>query len=265
MNIRHTLFATIAISLLLPSAGAAQRWMPGFVSAEFVPGWQTENGHQMTALRIVLEDNWKTYWRAPGDAGVPPSFDWHGSRNVGEVIVHWPRPQLFDNAGMRTAGYTREMILPIEVVPVDPAQDVWLAAEVSLGICNEICVPLQVNVFDLLEGPGDAAPEISNALALQPELREGIATCAVEPVLDGVRVTAEISMPDLGGDEVALFELDDTPAWFSDSSNSREGAVLTSTVEIVPYNARPFELNQQALRITVLGNDGAVEIRGCSR
>ncbi|WP_372837619.1 protein-disulfide reductase DsbD domain-containing protein [Phaeovulum sp.] len=264
MNTRQTLLATVAISLLLPSAGAAQGWMPGFVSAEFVPGWQTENGNQMTALRIVLEDDWKTYWRAPGDAGVPPSFDWHGSRNVGEVIVHWPRPQLFENGGMRTAGYASEMILPIEVVPADPTQDVWLAAEVSLGICHDICVPLQVNVFDLLEGPGNATPEIISALSQRPELREDIASCAVEPVLDGVRLTAEISMPALGGDEVALFELDGMSAWFSDSSNTRDGAVLTSTVEIVPYNARPFELNRQALRITVLGNDGAVEIMGCS-
>jgi len=217
----------------------------------------------MTALRVVLEDGWKTYWRAPGDAGIPPEFSWRGSHNAAEITIHWPRPHLFESAGLRTVGYLHEMVLPIEITPTDPALDVWMAGEISFGICREICVPIIVNVENLLQGPGGATPAIIAALAALPERREGIARCAVEPVLDGVRVTAEISMPQLGPVEVALFELNGVSSWVSESVNARTGGVLTSTVEIVPYDARPFDLDRGDLRITVLGGDNAVEIRGC--
>ncbi|MEG4641374.1 protein-disulfide reductase DsbD domain-containing protein, partial [Paracoccus sp. APAP_BH8] len=45
----------------------------------------TAEGHRMTALHLRLEPGWKTYWRSPGDAGVPPRFDWAASRNLAEV------------------------------------------------------------------------------------------------------------------------------------------------------------------------------------
>ena len=263
MKLHPTLFASLVLGLRLPQAIAAQPWMPGFVGAELVGGWRTERGTQMTALRVVLEDGWKTYWRAPGDAGIPPDFNWRGSHNIADITIHWPRPHLFESAGLRTVGYLHEMILPIEITPTDPAVDVWLAGEVSFGICREICVPVLVNVENLLQGPGTASPEIVAALAAMPEQREGIAHCKVEPVLDGVRVTAAIAMPPLGPQEVALFELNGVSSWVSESINSRDGGVLTSTVEIVPYDARPFHLEQRDLRITVLSGDNAVEITGC--
>ncbi|PKP69145.1 MAG: hypothetical protein CVT82_12075 [Alphaproteobacteria bacterium HGW-Alphaproteobacteria-4] len=258
-----TLLASLAFAFFVPQATTAQPWMPGFVSAELVGGWRTERGTQMTALRVVLEDGWKTYWRAPGDAGIPPEFNWRGSHNAAEITIHWPRPHVFESAGLRTVGYLHEMILPIEITPTDPALDVWMAGEVSFGICREICVPVIVNVENLLQGPGNASDDILAALAAMPEQREGIARCAVEPVLDGVRVTAEINLPQLGRPEVALFELSGVSSWVSESISSRTGDVLTSTVEIVPYDARPFDLERRDLRITVLGGDNAVEIRGC--
>lgn len=264
MKLKPTLLAGLALWLCLPQATTAQPWMPGFVSAELVGSWQTENGTQMTALRVLLEDGWKTYWRAPGDLGVPPEFNWRGSRNAADIEVHWPRPHLFENTGQRTVGYLHEMILPIEVTPTDPGQDIWIAGEISFGICREICVPVIVNVENLLSGPGTATPEIIAALAAMPERRDGIARCAVEPVIDGVRVTAAIEMASLGPHEVALFELNGVSSWTSESVNSRDGGVLTATVEIVPYDSRPFHLEQGDLLITVISGDKAVEIRGCS-
>ncbi len=264
MNLHPNMLASLALWLCLPQVAAAQPWMPGFVSAELFGGWRTEQGTQMTALRVVLEDGWKTYWRAPGDAGVPPDFNWRGSRNAAGITVHWPRPHLFESAGLRSVGYQSEMILPIEITPADPAQDVWLAAEVTFGVCREICVPVLVNVENLLQGAGALAPEIVAALAAEPEPHQGIARCAVEPVLDGVRVTAAIEMPPLGPHEVALFELNGISSWVSESLNSRDGGTLTATVDIVPYDARPFDLDRRNLTITVLSGENAVEINGCS-
>src|SRR5258707_9942457 len=51
-------------------------------------------------IEIKLQPQWKTYWRYPGDSGVPPRFDFSGSENVKSVNVLYPAPHLFtDEAG----------------------------------------------------------------------------------------------------------------------------------------------------------------------
>lgn len=61
------------------SASATPSLPPGLSEAQLLPGWETADGHRVAALKLVLEPGWKTYWRSPGDAGVPPVFDWSGS------------------------------------------------------------------------------------------------------------------------------------------------------------------------------------------
>ncbi len=231
--------------------------------AEVLDGWQADNGSRMAAVRIALGEGWKTYWRAPGDAGIPPQFNFAGSQNVAGVTVHWPRPQVFESGGMRSVGYLGEMILPIEIIPTDPSQPVALAADVEFGICRDVCVPVSVALSADLSGPGTTDPLIRAALTAQPEPVKGNATCLIEPIKDGMRVTASIDLPPLGPDEIALFELRGAPVWVSDSTSHRDGTRLVSMAEFVPDNAQPFALNPADLVITVLSDERAVEINGC--
>ena len=60
---------------------------------------------------------WKTYWRMPGDAGIPPQFDWSGSQNVKSVEVLWPAPQRFIDSGGETVGYKDRVVFPLRIVP----------------------------------------------------------------------------------------------------------------------------------------------------
>ena len=57
-------------------------------------------------IEIRLDPGWKTYWRYPGDSGVPPTLDFAGSENVKSVTALWPAPQRFaDGAGGHSIGY----------------------------------------------------------------------------------------------------------------------------------------------------------------
>ena len=67
------MFRTLLIAALI-CAPAALRAEPG--PAEIRPGWQTGAGTRMVALHLRLAPEWKTYWRSPGEAGIPPEFDW---------------------------------------------------------------------------------------------------------------------------------------------------------------------------------------------
>ena len=80
---------------------------------------------QRAGIEIRLASGWKTYWRYPGDSGLPPRFDFSQSRNVKSVNVRWPAPQrLADESGV-SIGYKHDVVFPLEVTPQDFLQ-CWL-------------------------------------------------------------------------------------------------------------------------------------------
>ncbi|PJF08360.1 protein-disulfide reductase DsbD domain-containing protein [Pseudorhodobacter sp. MZDSW-24AT] len=238
------------------------------VEGEFRPGWQTAAGTHMAALHLRLAPNWKTYWRAPGDAGIPPHFNWAGSENVGSVRFHWPSPEVFHTNGLKTVGYHDELVLPIEITPKDPRKPVRLRASVDLGVCKDICIPATLMLGTALAAPGQADTAIHAALRARPATgaEAGLTriTCTVEPIRDGLRITARMDLPSQGRDEVVVFESGLPEIWVSESQVRRDGRSLTAMAEMVPPSGGPFSLNRSAVVVTVIGGDGrAVEIRGC--
>ncbi len=218
----------------------------------------------MAGLRLTMAPGWKTYWRAPGDAGIPPRFDWKGSRNVAGVIPHWPVPRVFDLGGLRTIGYKGEVVLPLEVrVTGDgPAR---LEGQIDLGVCEEICVPVSVSVSaDLAAGEGAGSPAIRSALAQEPAAGGAPkAVCRLQPLPDGMRVTATLTLPAVSGSETAVVELADPSVWVSEAVTERHGDRLTVAADLVPASAGAFAVARDHLRFTVLGGGRGVEYRGC--
>lgn len=144
-----------ALPLAVPFAATANPYADN-LSVRLIPGWEQRDGSHIAGLELRLKDGWKTYWRAPGDAGVPPIFSWQGSENVGRVTVMWPKPQVFWQNGMRSIGYSDRVILPLRV---DPSHDgaVHLDGELQVGICSDICVPLLVDLSQLTLPEGGTA------------------------------------------------------------------------------------------------------------
>lgn len=248
---------------LLPARAVTQDEV---LSARLLSGWTEADGVRIAGLRLDLAPGWKTYWRAPGDAGIPPLFDWTGSSNVAAVHPHWPRPVVFDLNGMRTVGYHDGVILPLQVVPLDPAAPVTLRLRVDLGVCKDICMPATLDLTAALAGDEGAAL-IRAALADQPvaapKAGVGAVTCALEPIRDGLRVTARIDLPAQGGEEAVVMESGHAGVWVSESTVTREGRHLTAVAEMVPPEGAPFALDRSGIVLTVIAANRAVEIRGC--
>jgi hypothetical protein len=87
--------------------------------------------------------------------------------------------------------------------------------------------------------------------------------CAIEPIRDGLKVTAELDIPALGGSEFAVVELMGREVWVSEAQTERNGGRLTATAEMVPPEAAPFSLNRSDIRITLIGGGQAVDLTGC--
>ncbi|MCP4936824.1 MAG: hypothetical protein GY927_22130 [bacterium] len=92
---------------------------------------------------MQLSKGWKTYWRSPGDSGVPPSFDWSGSDNLKHVNIQWPAPKKYKDEFSTSIGYKREVILPLKITAADAYKPVKIQLRFGYGICSDICVPVE--------------------------------------------------------------------------------------------------------------------------
>lgn len=253
-------------SALIPAAAVALD-QDDILSARLLPGWQTDAGTRMAAVHMVLAADWKTYWRSPGDAGIPPLFDWSGSENLAAVQVHWPRPKVFHLNGMQTIGYAMELVLPVELTPIDPAQPILLRGAVDLGVCRDICIPAALTLSADLSGPGAPDPAIRAALRAQPDSARtaGLTaiSCTTKPIKGGLRVTALLDLPPLGGEETVVIEPGRAAVWVSEAVVLRDAGRLTASVDLVADRGKPVLLDRGGLVVTVLGRDRAVEVTGC--
>jgi suppressor for copper-sensitivity B len=73
-------------------------------------------------LHLKMKPGWKTYWRSPGDAGLPLQLTWEGSGNLGGMDFRWPAPHRFTLFGIETFGYDGEVVFPITARPAKPGQ-----------------------------------------------------------------------------------------------------------------------------------------------
>lgn len=100
-----------------------------------------QDGHYLAGLEFLLEPGWHTYWRYPGEAGIPPQISTDGSTNIKTLEVLYPVPERYSDGFSQSIVYHDGIVLPIRVVPEDPDRPVSLHVEVFFGICKDICVP----------------------------------------------------------------------------------------------------------------------------
>lgn len=172
-----TLLGALAL-LTLPSGGfgaetpEASAWSASQKSAaRLISGGGLAQESYRAGIEIKLDPGSLTYWRNPGDAGVPPVISFGGSDNVASATVRYPAPQRFNEAGLEVFGYREGVIFPIEVTPRDKSKPVSLALHLQYAACDKICIPAEAKAQLLLrpETPPSAMKlRIDAATALVP-------------------------------------------------------------------------------------------------
>jgi DsbC/DsbD-like thiol-disulfide interchange protein len=151
-------------------------------------------------IEIVLEPGWYTYWRNPGEAGVPPVFDFAGSENVGELQVLYPAPVRKVDGGSTSLIYEDEVVFPLLITPHEAGRPVVLRLKAQFGVCSEICIPTQAGAEVALFP--DAAADPLSAVRLR-SFAERVPKGPVagrfdieKVVADGDSLDIDIRMPD---------------------------------------------------------------------
>ncbi len=129
-------------------------------AVRLIAGSRTGAGDVRAGVEIKLKPGWHTYWRYPGDAGVPPRFDFSGSQNLKSIAVRWPAPRRLPEDGLTTIGYDRDAILPLAIVPEDPAKPVRLQLKLDYAVCEKLCVPAEAKAEIMIAG-GSSAQDAS--------------------------------------------------------------------------------------------------------
>jgi len=115
-------------------------------------------------IELELAPGWHTYWRYPGDSGLPPRFDFSGSRNLAAAKVSYPAPHLYTDETGNTLGYKNHVIFPVSVTPKEPGRPVALHVKIDYAICDKLCVPARGQA-ELTLAPGTSANEAALAAA----------------------------------------------------------------------------------------------------
>lgn len=98
-------------------------------------------------IEFELQGDWKTYWRTPGDSGVPPRFDFSKSDNVESVTPLFPVPMKFpDGAGGTSYGYKKHVILPLRIVPKEADKPMTVRLTLNYAVCEKLCVPAEADL-----------------------------------------------------------------------------------------------------------------------
>ena len=125
-------------------------------SSRLIAGAAHNTGDKKLAragIEIRLDPGWKTYWRYPGDSGVPPTLDFAGSENVKSVSTLWPAPERFaDGAGGYSIGYHGDVVLPLQIIPNDAAKPSVLHVKLGYAVCGKLCVPAEAQHTLTLSG-----------------------------------------------------------------------------------------------------------------
>ncbi|MGX9353885.1 protein-disulfide reductase DsbD domain-containing protein [Roseobacteraceae bacterium S113] len=102
-----------------------------------------------------MEPGWKTYWRSPGEVGLPPELDWSRARNVADVSLLYPAPERFTAFEIENFGYGGTVIFPLQIALEEPGAPVTLTTDVQILVCADICIPERFSLsLDLPAGAG---------------------------------------------------------------------------------------------------------------
>jgi len=176
-------------------------------------------------LDVTLVPDWYTYWRMPGDSGLPSTFDWKNSTNVRTVEFFWPAPRRFNTFDMNSFGYMGEVLLPMTVTPEMPGKDMVVDLEIKAVVCNEICVPQTLHVSKTITAqPKKSTPDFETLKKARRALpsKENTQKLGIDTAVLG-KDTVVVTAYAKGGFKEGADLVIETP-----------NAILTAPPEIIP-------------------------------
>ena len=255
------LVVTVAVSR--PAlAGDASAWDGDQRAAVRLIAGAQRGPVRRAGIEIRLAPGWKTYWRYPGDSGIPPRFDFSHSKNVKSVTVRYPAPHRLTDESGTSIGYKHGVVFPLDIVPQNAAQPVMLAVKADYAVCEKICIPAEGKAeLNVTGRPGVQDGWLKQNDALVPvaaQIGEG-ETLAVRSVTrENKRILVDVAAPGA----IELFAEGPAADWALPVPAPVDGAPagqqrFAFELEGLPPNTRP---GGATLMLTAVSGGQAIEV-----
>lgn len=265
--------ALIACGIAVVSGGTVcaageSPWSEDVRSAVRLVSGANNNGdaHLRAGIEIKMQPGWKTYWRYPGDSGVPPHFDFSGSENLKTATVLYPAPHLFTDETGQSLGYKDRIIFPLVISPQQPGKPVRLRLKANYAVCEKLCVPAEGRA-ELTLTPGDSSQDSALAAAearVPKQVTAAQLGLTVRRTNDGAKPLVAVDLGAPAGNPIDLFVEGPTPQWAlpipKRSQTAPAGrAQFSFELDGLPPGVDPK--GQVDLTFTVVTGERAVEVK----
>jgi DsbC/DsbD-like thiol-disulfide interchange protein len=172
-SVRHSLLCALLVAAATPAFAAdSSQWAIDIRAAtRLISATPAKGASTLQAgVEFRMDPGWHTYWRYPGDSGVPPRFDFDASENLGSAKVLYPAPHAFTDESGTSIGYLEHVIFPVEVTPRDPKKPVHLKLTVNYAVCQKLCVPAEANLELIVGDKSDFDQRLGKAEAAVPKV-----------------------------------------------------------------------------------------------
>ena len=232
-------------------------------------GEQDPSNNTLAAiLEIKLADDWKTYWRAPGEGGIAPSIDWQASTNVQQVTWSWPVPERFSTLGLETLGYQEAVTFPLHIQLNQLDAATQLRGKFTLSSCTTVCVltdyllQLDFNASQLsidnqamflFNKAMAQVPRTDNPAAQLSQLTWQQNTQQLSFIVDGV----SWSQPN-------VYIIGDADTYFKLANITTTNGQLSGLVNVSGWLGE-VDLAQQPITLVIADADHAIELEGLAQ
>ena len=257
-----TVLRRLATSLAAVVLGGA--WVTlDAARVRLVDGGMTQ-GHRLAGVQIELDPGWKTYWRVPGESGVPPLFDWSGSDNLKHAEVLYPAPTRLNDQGGEAIGYKDRVIFPVAVEASDPGKPVALKLDLHFAVCQAICVPAEAALSLTLPAPPAPDAEaglVGAAVAKVPAAAAGglaVTAASLRPAPAGEGYDLVVRLEGSDANEADIFVEGFPDAYFG-KPRPLEAASRSASYRLPVLGLKqPEDLVGKTLTLTVGARDSCV-------
>ena len=264
--------AACGIALLLGAparAADASPWVEdNYSGIRLIAGANKSGAESLSAgIEIKLLPGWHTYWRYPGDSGVPPRVSFSGSENLASAKVLFPAPHAFTDEAGTTIGYKGNVIFPLRVIPRDKGKPVTLRAKIEYAVCEKLCVPVEAKLELTIPpngGADNAALAAAEARVPQPVSAAAAGLTAKRANDDKRKPLVFVDLAAPTGEKVELFVEGPTAEWSLPIPKPAQGAPPGHQYFGFELDGLPPGVDPKApfeLTFTIVKGDRATEVK----
>ena len=268
ITMKKIMILLVLLFNIVGSSVFSQSPIIGLKSVDIIRGWRQSDDIHIAAINIKLEDGWKTYWRVPGIGGIAPILNWEKSKNIKNISQIWPTPNIYNEYGLQTIGYKDELLLPLQIQPIDKKQPIHLSITIDFGICSDVCVPIQTSVEERLPertsiGKKNILDTLEKAILSGKKSPFKIVKCNIIPIKDGFEVNAFFEgLTSFDKDTLGVVEY---PVKQNGWINQKASLISSNqlSVHAIVYNKSIHFIDRSDLTLTIFTKNKAFEFDGC--